>query len=516
MLSGFEPVNVLGIKQATTAATETIVISDEPSIGKTLANPMDIGIAKNTPPCETIPSEVLGEIFLWCLTPWDLPVEQEYRRVRQDTVGGRTIPWKLAVVCNSWRQVALQLPMLWSFITIAPEELETETRVSKVISPTRILLERSKGTPLHIRIHGRGDYGLCMNHSTIKDHWFALLRSLIEHSLRWQDVDFHLERFLALELVAVKGHLPLLRTARLEILPQLDQVGSWMLSDEFFGSFCAFASCPSLTHFEIRGVPRCSPIPWSQITRFGGDGLQHAEQINIISQMPSLVHLQLGAYSDAPSKLTRLPVVSLPFLHTLKVKGERTIFDNLILPALRILDIKYYVDSQSLISLLHRSSCNLTSFTLLTCVSDTHLIATFSEMPSLISLTLFDYFGLAITNELLLRLTFTNDSKPPRLLPRLESLAFRFADGLPCSEHLFVAMVESRCRRRAASQIDDSQISSLRTIIAELPQYVSPKNDFTCLLSHLAPLQENGLEVSVQSRNSTNSGLPSATIPADV
>ncbi|KAJ7113899.1 hypothetical protein C8R44DRAFT_564859, partial [Mycena epipterygia] len=58
-------------------------------------------------PVRWMPTELLGEIFLWPLPS----AVDTFHRPRLDA---KSSPWGLTHICGHWREVALSTPSLWS------------------------------------------------------------------------------------------------------------------------------------------------------------------------------------------------------------------------------------------------------------------------------------------------------------------------------------------------------------------------------------------------------------------
>ncbi|KAF7289049.1 F-box domain-containing protein [Mycena chlorophos] len=103
-------------------------------------------------PIRRLPPEVLGEIFLF--------VVQDVRHGCIRTIGGEyrvpVPPWRLAMVCRSWRASALSFSQLWSSIMLFfPPFPYADIRTIRTYFPIegiRKQIERSGDAPLHVAV----------------------------------------------------------------------------------------------------------------------------------------------------------------------------------------------------------------------------------------------------------------------------------------------------------------------------------------------------------------------------
>nr|GAT51385.1 predicted protein [Mycena chlorophos] len=103
-------------------------------------------------PIRRLPPEVLGEIFLF--------VVQDVRHGCIRTIGGEYRvpgpPWRLAMVCRSWRASALSFSQLWSSIMLFfPPFPYADIRTIRTYFPIegiRKQIERSGDAPLHVAV----------------------------------------------------------------------------------------------------------------------------------------------------------------------------------------------------------------------------------------------------------------------------------------------------------------------------------------------------------------------------
>ncbi|KAG1862097.1 hypothetical protein DFJ58DRAFT_725515 [Suillus subalutaceus] len=83
-----------------------------------------------------LPSELLGEIFLWCLP-----------QINYITPSSNECPIVLTRVCRHWRAVALSTPRLWASLSISLLRADTPTG-----DGYKRWLEKARSVPLSIRV----------------------------------------------------------------------------------------------------------------------------------------------------------------------------------------------------------------------------------------------------------------------------------------------------------------------------------------------------------------------------
>ncbi|GLB39864.1 hypothetical protein LshimejAT787_0703740 [Lyophyllum shimeji] len=434
------------------------------------------------PPIHKISVEVVEKIFLTCL-PWDLdcnPDQDLYQTAKgvNNTLDRRNAPWTLTRVCRSWRHIALSSPRLWSCIVIHPDTVHSEIGIKILLLFAHILLQRSAQTPLFIRFQA-SDYMNTMERPQFQGHWFALLDALMDHSERWRDVGFHLRTPFLKRLDGVKGHVPLLekvflRSSRDDNNPQ--------------GGLEAFSISPALYDFETYGQETLPPkLQWHRLTRFG-QTLNTPAQLEALRAAQSLLHLRIrrpGRDDFPPSSM-----VTLRALHTLEVVGNLEFFKYLTLRRLHTLHIRTHIVAhlQHAVSMIHRSSCNLTTLQLFVRgVPDSDIIQFFEAIPTVTSLGLLNEIGRSFTDNLWERFTYDPAAPGRCLLPQLKSWCLRLPMDDHASDAVFLKMIETRSSPNSASSV------RIRIEVyagnRDPPSYLSPLKD----------MEATGFNISVHS-----------------
>lgn len=364
----------------------------------------------------SLPSEIISEIFVLC-RPEDPPRPM-------------ALP-NFAQVCTKWRDTALLTPTLWSTVNLVLHG-DDEDEDALVVTGW---LTRSGGCPLTIVIKSHHTTRMLSSH--------PILDALMPHCHRWYDVDlYQLPRSLLRSLTRIQGHLPLLRSLRINML-KVDSGDALNL----------FASAQNLRTVDLCFALDTVALPWSQITscKMVENG---ASCLKVLSECTSLTH---GIFQLAHSSARDTPIAAhLPHLTTLVLKPAldlTTFFDALTLPALTALEIlPWSMDHttwpQATFSrFVFRSACAITKLRSRDVFTQKDLIQCLQDLPSLVELDVEESaqhqaIGPAFVALMTCRY-LENDSVC--LVPQLESLRIRGllmfgANG----EKKLVEMVRSR------------------------------------------------------------------------
>lgn len=408
-----------------------------------------------------------------CLPSWWDHEEYSPENKYPDIMDRTQAPWILTQVCRDWRSIALSAPRLWSKIVIRPDLAHSELDLKNTLLSLEISLLRSANSPLFVSLQA-SDYTHTMDHWQFKKSWTDILGALMRRAEHWHEVSFSMDLFYVMQLVEVKGRIPLLRRLRLHIWPK-DYVR--------FGELDIFAQSPALRHLQLRGNRTVEPlIPWSQLTRYAADGISSSQlQLTLLCQMPSVAH----ASFDFPISVGPTPSLS-PLtpnhLHTMILTGDPYFLDALTLPALHSLSLRNVLDLNPAISLINRSSCSLTNLALEPRgkkVKDSDITAIFDVTPALTSLCLCDWRE-GIMEGVLVRLTINEDNPEPCLLPNLQKLHFQSHHITPRQGDLLFNMIKSRWKRGTFAPVH-----SIRSV--RIPANMKP--------SIVDALREEGLDI---------------------
>ncbi|KAJ7905219.1 hypothetical protein B0H13DRAFT_1716751 [Mycena leptocephala] len=416
-------------------------------------------------PIRRVPPELICEVFAWTLPC--------IRRVAGEAVNQP--PWYLGHISRPWRDIALAYPTLWSSITVPYSRLYPHQSTPTLASVETQLL-RSANAPLVV------DFTWFHGFDAI-----PFLNVLLKHSDRWASTRFACDansRILLLDLLQpIKGRLSQLN--KLEFI--------YNGADSSAVSSDVFSIAPNLREVlfaESSYNQYSSPLllPWEKVTRYRGI-LNVQQQLEALRVAPNLIECGLGfqewgaPFDDAS--------ITLPHLRQLYVeRGEFLAY--LTAPKLEYLSCDT-VDS--MLSFVHRSSCQLTTLVLTERTDDEGIVFTLSpdtvipllrSTPSLRNFVLQANRASLENDRIMSAMTLSGSSDD--LCPNLISVAYGSMDDElePFSADYFVPMIQSRLH------LDRScRLSSLR-LFCDLH-----KDDLPQLIERMQPLMDEGLDVSL-------------------
>ena len=271
-------------------------------------------------PLRRLPPEILGEIFLICK---DEASGKPHRILR------RQPPSVLSQVCQSWRQVAINLPRLWDTFrvdykpttTFYPPELSDHlVPLSRVID---IWAHRSKPLPINIAIHSNHQFsGSRSMHPSL----VASLRNLSPR-IRKLDIQTGLKSVLEPIFSLPAAEFPALESLQLSAT----EFGVWN------SRITAFGVSPKLRKVTLNIRP-AHPfrvfLPWPQITHL--DMLNAKDPIDLFT-WGILIRFLLNLVQGRV-RLAEETDVQDPFRDSLPRVNQST---ELTLPALNLLTIDF-------------------------------------------------------------------------------------------------------------------------------------------------------------------------------
>ena len=391
-------------------------------------------------PIRRLPPEILSEIFLACLTPWNEMLTLAIFDVK-------SLPWLLGHICSQWRAVALSSPKLWSSVVISLYQLQMDLEMAVCMVET--WLQRGAECPLFVRF-------LC-GHRSLESH--PILDALASSSHRWQDVTFSITIPLLSSLTHIRGHLPSLQ--RLEIQLDLEAVPDPGIFDAFEFAPCLYeVSAPHFANLPLK-------LPWSQLTQYTGP-IIGPETLEVLRHASNVVACTLytyaftGLHNSAPSGTVQLPQLRTLCIHS---ESDAGLLDGLVLPVLEDISFREHPNGGTLVSvlsLLRRSSCSLKKLHLSGGPFDDTIIRLIQETSTLVEVNI-NFGNESIANELVARLTNRRDERPI-LVPNLGSIefSFRVRPTRTFDHRLFVDMIESRWRLDGLHQQTDSRLQYVR------------------------------------------------------
>lgn len=325
---------------------------DSPSVSATtgeLQNLADI-IQSNTSrtsfssPIHRLPTEILSEIFLYCL-PEDEHLMYASRRA----------PMLLTRICRRWREVAVGLPMLWCRLQL---EFWYEDWQGRALSqddwPTRAFgydswLKRSAGCPLSLRLECGAHWNELQK---LLQPYIRQISSLSLGFLSCHD-PFMLEDFHALKELTIRKYMPddplqAINNSLSKLPVNLRKINTEnMWFDRKQLNFFSDSAWARLTHIEI-DVDGLGAI--TRILRLCPDlsSLKMVGMLHLVHTAESVTHTNLKSLCMSWST----PPTSA---------GGLGLFKGITLPNLRVLETSYTGPwpHEDFVEFLMRSKCPL-------------------------------------------------------------------------------------------------------------------------------------------------------------
>ncbi|KAJ7678731.1 hypothetical protein B0H17DRAFT_1206653 [Mycena rosella] len=389
-------------------------------------------------PIGKLPVELLGEIFSWNLGDWGEMTDEPSTLVLD--------PLILSQVCGHWRSVSLSIPMLWATIWV------DRPRVAHV-AMVKLWIERSRNCPLSINLR-QTDPKSCLSFPTTTEHDLTdqIFGLLVPHLHRWHTVDFVFRGDAQHSLLS----LPRDEAAALEYVAL--HVDSWdTTSSESLQ--CALYSRPSLRSIHFMPGSNQRHVPWKQLTHLEADPECTLDTcLSILASCPALSSAKFTCSADPDWAHTPFThpeqYLTLPALVDLSMKASRIdltpFLNRLTLSALKSLALEYchvpraMPDPQALHTLLERSSCNLSGFSLheTARVRDDKRHISYLHSPHMASLADLA-LKIDMTNNIIEFLTYGGAEGAPQL-PNLTEITLRDCRGDHISDDALVRMLSSR------------------------------------------------------------------------
>ncbi|KAL0955032.1 hypothetical protein HGRIS_003952 [Hohenbuehelia grisea] len=416
-----------------------------------------------SPPMDLLPSEILSDIFSYCLP--DLlggPQAQSFRR-------SRAAPLTLLRVCRRWRDVVVTTPVLWTCIAVE----QTKQGCAPPLPVLQQWLKRSGacGLSLDVLVHSNAGASYSSAHAA------QMFKTLLAVYSRWREVRLCVPTSLQR---AVQGDILHLESRE---APMLESLSFTLEMAEFETSSPGgildveeiVARAPRLTNlawdYQYPTPMFRAGAGWSRLTRITtGTTLALRDCYSFLQACPQLesCHLlraydgwALGGDATPPLTMSRLKEL---FIIT-KSADFQPLLDLLTLPALRSLELsrvseRFREDDRSSAPLRHlalRSEFTLEHLVLHNLELNESELIGFLKMVSE-SLTELDVLeiGTRISARIIYALTL--QPHPEKLLcPQLKMIKLR--GGVAASDGQLIAMVQSRRNPRAdACVLKDIQV----------------------------------------------------------
>ncbi|KDR76196.1 hypothetical protein GALMADRAFT_267841 [Galerina marginata CBS 339.88] len=429
-------------------------------------------------PIRRLPSEILSEIFKFCL-----PREKFIRPAAGEA------PLLLTQICAAWRDVCISNAVLWSSLEIVNKNPDTMQ-----IDPDH----RRNITALLNMWFSRA--GHCLLSFSVQDD-NILIKNVAETvgklAPRWRHLRFNIPEDTCLS-IPPSNNYSALETFEIYTPEGLDVC----LVEDLSG---ALLNAPNLWQFIWdNGDRRPSPIDlhWTNLTRLTlNTSINIAQCLTIMSMLTGITHLTFQDITMSTCILSRRDII-LPELTSFVICAECSmapVFEEITLPKLEelVLNIKTWSHS-SLINFLRRSRCPLESLNLyFPPLTETELI----ECLEIVQNTLKEFTvqgtgnGIHSIGDCLLD-RLTDNGKDDVLCPKVVVIALY--ECISCSPGHFARMVESRLTPPSPS-IDSDGSSEAKPRPTISPIRVIEMYDNEPELEELKTLQSMGLITKVYS-----------------
>jgi len=366
-------------------------------------------------PWRKLPTELLVEIFLFCVDEYD------------DSVHDKP-PWVLGQICRPWRRVALSTCGLWKKLPSVNLGKSKKSEIKQQLAWISELIQRSGNAPI----------SFSLPETRVPPLNDSALHLLFRHAERWEHVHLTVDEHICEQLSLIKTPFISLRSLRLSIFTPNQR----LVVD-------VFQSAPKLQRVSLStGLePDLVKIPWQQLTSFtelSGNLYHLASALTSPSshRLRELCFYETQGFGD----LGQLELPNLTSLVVQSKTGLGSFFDVLNAPALQEMVVRLFCTDplvvQKLIDMLSRCSCVLRRLVLHTNYQGNIPIrGLLTSTPQLISLDINHP-----TTDLLNVLIITSTMNPRKwaFLPCLESLTLRLWSAYPHLSDL-VRFAQTRC-----------------------------------------------------------------------
>lgn len=432
-------------------------------------------------PIQSLQPEILAAIFIFCLPEIGGSLDDA---PMTPIIGSQYAPLLLCNVCSSWRNLAISTPQLWQTFDFVIKR--TSLDAEPLAIGIRTWLGRSGTLPLTI------NFKYCANDDwDLSSQRWQLFEPLFQCASRWESC-----------LLVGVPKPPCSQS--FGALPVLRKIG--IARSDF--TEIPFTSAPCLTSLSLMSLPSTSEsslsaIPWDQLTELRIQQEQLPSTfLDIIRHCPRLQSLSLRLADpeeqvSQPSAVVNIKALgvggskvpsSFPITHdTLRclrldfTSLPHASLESIILPALIELECECRGFGElsllcpQLFIFFTQSNCQLQTLALIrpkftpnelleclqhrSCQTLTHLVVKNDPEETLI---MFD-------EELLVRLTYSEDKKTAPICPKLAQLELYFCYLSYCfSPYLMGKMIQSRCFGRAqGDRLKSLKIKSMYPISAQ-------------------------------------------------
>ncbi|KAJ7671856.1 hypothetical protein B0H17DRAFT_192492 [Mycena rosella] len=280
---------------------------------------------------------------MYCVWEATIGVESETRSIRVSDG-----PLVLANVCKAWREIAINLPPLYSRIRLRHHPRDRDV-VARYLRQT--WLPRVGGHPMEVDMSSAGD-------DPRED---PVLSALAQYSVQWRSLDMLMERQISGPdaIDEIRGRIPLLRKLKFAVDRHLGPPSTPIM---------AFSDAPELREVDLSDCSlRWISLPWTQLTsiQFSLSSIDnHSMWMSILRHTSRLETLCISPSQPFFGHIPAL--VQLDCLHTLKFKADPDFLDSFTVPTLKCLALGRLSrsDLPALRRFLTRSRCSLHSISM--------------------------------------------------------------------------------------------------------------------------------------------------------
>ncbi|KAJ7121805.1 hypothetical protein C8R43DRAFT_1112177 [Mycena crocata] len=227
------------------------------------------GLRAAMSPVRSLPSEILGEIFVsFSQSQRSGNVEEELDRLAKSDL------LEVSKVCSRWHRVPLGTPRLWSDIAVNldlwADELSEDNSHLNLLTTS---LERGGNHPLTL--------SLTLENPLEREHAVSALTVLEQHSQRWQHM-YYCGPSSGLDHISqIKGKLDILETLSLQ---------SWQREEEAVADLLEIAPRLTKVSLELGNIQFCLKLPWNQLRSFTCVGANSEEISYVTALMRNITH----------------------------------------------------------------------------------------------------------------------------------------------------------------------------------------------------------------------------------
>jgi hypothetical protein len=381
----------------------------------------------NPSPISRLPSDILGEIFIWCLCANGFQSLNEPGRLSLE-------PLTLSHVNSRWRDVAISTSSLWSTIWV---DRPREAHVPMVA----LWLERSRQCPLVLYLRQTVPPLPGQQPSSTADpREYALTDEILlllgKHLRRWKRITFLFymqAQSSLLGLPEVPSAAPLLEHVQMS-------VKTWAADCSLTMERIMY-SYPAVQSVVVHQFMSQEFLRWESLTVLDSTqlGCPRDSLLTVFRHCPRLRRAEIRCTQDHVDTPFVAPLrrITLPCLSTLTVFADRVdlgaLLDGLLLPKLEGLVFRYAraprrtSDPQALSRLLNHSCCVLKRFSLkdIPVTIDDIYHLSYLKSPQMASLTEL-YMQVDLTDRIVKFLTLgCVEDGSPRMLPNLQTLSLK-------------------------------------------------------------------------------------------